>query len=415
MEDGDVPWRRGTARAAFRNRDFTIFWSGMFASNIGTWMQTLVLAEYGLKIGGPAYVGYLGFAVLGPLLLLAPVAGLIADVVDRRRWLITNQTAMLVCAFVLAAYVWRVGHVSTLVIFLLVFLNGVFNALTGPGMSAISPTLVPPEDLNGAVSLFSFQMNMSRVVGPLIGTAIYNVKGPGLVFAVNAVTYLFAVAGLVFARYPRRAGAVLEERGFARLASGFRIAWHDQLVRRVLIILWTMSLVSLNFIQFMSVHAQQDLAIPAKSLAFGMLYASFALGAAAGAVSVGTIFSSVDQARIVRPSLIAFAVFLGLFGALHGPAPAYPVVFLLGYAYFAAITALSTVLQANIANEVRGRLSSLWIMGFGGAVGIAALLWAPLADYSVVALLEVGAVWAVVLVWVASPRSLRRSEEIANA
>ena len=208
---------------------------------------------------------------------------------------------------------------------------------------------------------------------------------------------------------------MLEERGFARLASGFRIAWHDRLVRRVLIILWTMSLVSLNFIQFMSVHAEQDLGIPAKSLSFGILYASFALGAAAGAVSVGTIFSSVDQARIVRPSLIAFAVFLGLFGALHGPTGAYPVVFLLGYTYFAAITALSTVLQANIANEVRGRISSLWIMGFGGAVGIAALLWAPLADYSVVTLLEIGAVWAVVLVWVASPRSLRRSEETETA
>src|SRR6185312_13639223 len=138
--------------------------------------------------------------------------------------------------------------------------------LTGPGMSAISPTLVPPEDLNGAVSLFSFQMNMSRVVGPLIGTAIYKANGPGLVFAVNAVTYLFAVAGLVFSRYPRRAGAVLEERGFARLASGFRIAWNDLLVRRVLIILWTMSLVSLNFIQFMSVHAEENLGIPAKSL-----------------------------------------------------------------------------------------------------------------------------------------------------
>ena len=107
-------------------------------------------------------MGYLGFAVLGPLLLLAPIAGLIADVVDRRRWLISTQTAMLVCAFVLAAYVWRAGHVSTLVVFLLVLMNGVFNALTGPGMSAISPTLVPPEDLNGAVSLFSFQMNMSH-------------------------------------------------------------------------------------------------------------------------------------------------------------------------------------------------------------------------------------------------------------
>jgi MFS family permease len=253
-------------------------------------------------------------------------------------------------------------------------------------------------------------MNMSRVAGPLIGTAIYKAYGPGPVFAVNAVTYLFAVAGLVLSRYPRRAGAVLEERGFARLASGFRIAWHDLLVRRVLIILWTMSLISLNFIQFMSVHAQENLSIPAKSLAFGILYAAFALGAAAGAVSIGTVFASIDQARLVRPSMCAFTIFLAAFGALRGPTLAYPVVFALGYAYFAAITALSTVLQANIGNDVRGRIMSLWIMGFGGAVGVAALIWAPLADHSVVTLLEIGAVWAFVLVFVASPRSLRREE-----
>src|SRR4249920_2495168 len=77
IEDGDVPWRRGTARAALRHRDFTIFWGGMFASNIGTWMQTIVLAQYGKTIGGAAYVGYLGFAVLGPLLVLAPIAGVV--------------------------------------------------------------------------------------------------------------------------------------------------------------------------------------------------------------------------------------------------------------------------------------------------------------------------------------------------
>src|SRR3954451_13065125 len=134
MEDADVPWRRGTARAALRHRDFTIFWGGMFASNIGTWMQTIVLAQYGKTIGGAAYVGYLGFAVLGPLLFLSPVAGVIADMVDRRRYLITMQTAMLACALVLAAYVWQADKVSTTVIFLIVLTNGTFNALTGPGM-----------------------------------------------------------------------------------------------------------------------------------------------------------------------------------------------------------------------------------------------------------------------------------------
>ena len=406
-EDGGVTWRRGTARAALRHRDFTILWSGMFASNIGTWMQTIVLTQYGLKIGDKAFVGYLGFAVLGPLLLLAPVSGVLADVVDRRRFLLAMQTLQLLGAFGLAGYV-TVDRPSKLVIWIIVLLIGVTNALTGPAMSAISPSLVPKEDLPGAISLFSFQMNMSRVVGPLIGAPIYVRFGPAPVFVVNAVTYLFAMAGLILAKYPRRTGAVISETGFARLASGFRIAWHDPLVRRVLLILWSLSLLSLNFIQFMSGHAQDNLDIPAKSDAYGALYACFGLGAAAGAMSVGTVFARFDKAAMIRPAFVGMAGALLIFGLLQSSTPAYPIVLVLGFTYFVAITALSTVMQANITDQVRGRVMSLWIMGFGGAVGLASLMWAPVAKWSVSFVLIFGAAWTLLLAVNSKPNLLRR-------
>ncbi len=411
-EDGDVTWQRGTARAALRHRDFTILWSGMFASNIGTWMQTIVLTQYGRKLGNNDYVGLLGFAVLGPLVLLAPVSGVLADVVDRRRFLILMQTFQLVGALVLAGYV-TVDEPSKLIIWLIVFIIGVSNALTGPAMSAISPSLVPKEDLPGAVSLFSFQMNMSRVVGPLIGAPIYVRYGPGWVFVVNAVTYVFAIGGLIFANYPRRTGAVITETGFARLASGFRIAWADRLIRRVLFILWSLSLLSLNFIQFMSGHAQDNLGIPAKSDGYGALYACFGLGAAMGAMSVGTVFARFDKGAMIRPAFAGMAVALAVFGFLRSPTFAYPMVLILGFCYFVAITALSTVLQSNISNEVRGRVMSLWIMGFGGAVGLASLLWAPAARWSVAFVLVFGAAWTMVLAFVSQPSALRR--EVSHA
>ena len=413
LEDGDVVIVSGTVRAALGHRDFRIFWSGMFASNVGTWMQTIVLGAYGLKLtDSAAYVGLLNFAVLGPLVLLAPVSGVLADIVDRRRYLVAMQTTQMVGAFCLAAYV-MVDDPSRHVIFGIVFLIGVANALTGPAMSAISPSLVPPEDLPGAISLFSFQMNMSRVVGPLLGAPLYKAFGPSPVFALNGFTYLFAVAGLVIARYPRRVNAQIDERGLARLASGFRIVWRDPLLRRVLLILWTMSLLSLNFISFMSAHAENDLGIDAKSTGYGVLYALFGFGAAAGAMSVGSVFAGRDKASLVRPGLAAFAVLLGAFSLIGSPAAAYPIVLVLGYAYFVVITSLSTVLQANISHEVRGRVMSLWIMGFGGAVGIAALLWSPVADWSVRFVLIVGALWAIVLTVISNPDSLRRAPTAA--
>jgi predicted MFS family arabinose efflux permease len=198
-------------------------------------------------------------------------------------------------------------------------------------------------------------------------------------------------------------------------ASGVRIARADPLIRRVLLILWTMSIFSLNFISFMPEHAQRYLDIHAKSTGYGLLYALFGLGAAGGAMSVGSFLASYDKARLVRPAMAAFAVMLGVFAALRGPALAYPVVFILGYVYFVAITSLSTVLQSNVSDAVRGRVMSLWIMGFGGAVGLAALVWGPVARDHLPQLLLAGAAWGVVLALLSSPERLRANQEVVRA
>jgi MFS family permease len=279
-------------------------------------------------------------------------------------------------------------------------------------MSAISPSLVPKEDLPGAISLFSFQMNMSRVIGPIIGQFLYastdSNAGASAVFVINAFTYMFAIYGLLRARYPRRAGAKFEGGLSDRFLSGFRIAWNDPLLRRVLFIVWTLSFFSLSFISFMPTHAARSFGIDPKTEPYGVLYAVFGLGAAAGAMSVGSVFASRDKATLIRPGLAFFAVFLGAFALIRVDWMAYPVAGLLGYAYFVTITSLSTVMQSNISEDVRGRVIALWIMGFGGAVGIAAIVWGPVAEWSVRALLFGGAVWAVVLAVIATPRSLRR-------
>ena len=105
-----------------------------------------------------------------------------------------------------------------------------------------------------------------------------------------------------------------------------------------------------------------------------MLYTCFGMGAALGAVSVGTVFTHVPKAKLLRPSFIAFAAVLAAFALLRSAALAYPVALLLGYVYFVAITALSTLIQAHLADEERGRVMALWIMGFGGTVPVGVLV-----------------------------------------
>jgi MFS family permease len=397
--EGDVPFRRGTAQAALRNRDFRIFWGGTFASNIGTWMQNVLLGAFGYELTGSAtFVGILFFAQLGPLLFMANLGGLLADVVDRRKLLIITQLAQLILSGVLAALALS-DDPSLVAIVVCVFAIGVANALSAPAIAAILPTLVPRADLPGAVSLQSVQMNLSRVIGPAIGALIYSRTSAAPVFALNAATYVFAVAAVVLARYRHYAPGEVEETGLARLLSGFRLAWRDPLIRRILTILVLFSFFSLSFVGLMPAIAAENFGIRPRSIQYGLLYATFGLGAATGAISVGTLLAGRSKAMIPRLGLIAFAVLLTGFALLRSPTPAYPLAFVLGFFYFLVITSLATVLQENLDDGIRGRIMALWIMGFGGVVPLGVLAGGVVASHTNVTLvLLIGAVSALLLV-----------------
>jgi MFS family permease len=206
--DGDRPLGSGTAISALRHKTFRTVFLGAFASNIGTWMQNVVLGAYAYDITrSSTFVGVIIFAQLGPALLLAMVGGLIADRVDRKKFLIVLSVEQLIFSLVLA-WVVRTPTPSHVVLVLVVVMVGVGSAMFGPAYSAILPSLVDRADLPGAISLNSAQMNASRVIGPVIGGVTFHFVGPAWVFAGNAVTYLFVVAALMADPGPRnrRAG-----------------------------------------------------------------------------------------------------------------------------------------------------------------------------------------------------------------
>ena len=335
------------------------------------------------------------FAQLGPLLFLATLGGALADIVDRRRLLVAMQLVQLVLSLVLAGLA-AAADPSRVAIVACVLAIGVANALSAPALSAVLPTLVPRPDLSGAVSLQSVQMNASRVIGPAIGGVLYPAFGAAPVFAVNALTYLFAVAVVWVTPFPRRAREHSEETRSRRLLAGFRTVRHDPLVRRVLSTMATMSLFSLAFVGLMPAIAAENLG----SLGYGLLYAGFGAGAALGAVSIGTILAGRSKPRIVRLGFVAFSVLLACFALVRTPPLAYPVVMLLGVAYFAVVTSLSTVLQEHLADHLRGRVMALWIMAFGGTVPIGVLAAGAVATHtSITAVVLFGAAVALVLAW----------------
>ena len=395
--EGDVAYRRGSARAALAHRSFRLVWSGSLASNIGTWMQNAALGALAFKLThSSSFVALLGFAQLGPLLALSLVGGLLADSIDRRTLLVLGQAEQMLLSFVLAVVASQ-HHPSHTALFFCVLGIGIGNALSAPTLSAVLPQLVGMEDLAGAVSLQSVQLNLSRVIGPVIGGLIIPTVHAWGVFTLNGFTYLFAIATLLMVKIPRPYPDTSEQ-GLRRVLGGFRVAREDGLVGRCLILITTFSFFCLPFIGLLPVIAGENLGMNVTGTTYGILFACFGSGAALGAIAVGTVFVTYSKALVVRVGLPLFALALAALAALRSPGLAYPVIFLVGFFYFVTITSLSTVLQEHLDSRVRGRVMSLWIMGFGGTVPIGLLAGGWVADHtSVSTVLVAGAIVAVVL------------------
>lgn len=394
--------------AVLRQDTFRRVYTGAFLSNIGTWMQNVVLGALAYDLtGSSSFVGIVLFAQLGPMLLFSIVGGMFADSFDRRRLLITISATQGLLALALASVV-RADDPSKAWIVGIVFCMGVGQSVFGPTYSAVLPDLVGPGNLAGAISLNSAQMNGSRVIGPAIGGMLFAQYGAAWVFSLNAITYLFVIGALLSVRLPDVEASGADESRLHRLALGFRIARNRFPVGRCLVTMVVFSFLCLPFIGQMPVLADRNLDIAARSTAYGWLYACFGLGAMLGALSVGTVFAQTPKETLVRVGMISFGLSLAVFSWLRMPAPAFVVIVVVGFCYFATVTALSTVLQLHLAGNERGRVMALWMMAFGGTVPLGNLVAGPLIDAtSVTTVVFPGAIIALGLGWWADTRTER--------
>lgn len=404
LEEGDRPIA-GPLRSALANRQFRIVFTGSVLSNVGTWMQNVVLAAFAYELTGSAsFVGLITFATLGPLLLLSLVGGALADTFDRRKVIIVMAIEQMAFSVALAVIATQPDP-STAGLFLAALMVGVGNALQAPTFASLLPNLVPRRDLSGAVALNSANMNISRIIGPAIGGVLYATVGAQWVFLINAATYLFIVVAMTRVRVPRVTRSPSEPTGLRRVLGGFVVARRDPVVGKAIITVALFSFFSLTFLTQMPVLASRSFGIDPKSAAYGVLYALFGVGALAGALSIGSVFASKSLERVLRIALAGFAVLLAVYGLSRQPAMAYVVGLALGFCYFAAITSLSTVLQRRLDDRVRGRVLAVWMMAFGGTVPIGGLVagWVvERTDVTVIVL--IGAAMAGFLAWYADLR-----------
>lgn len=341
-------------------------------------MQSVALGALAYDLTGDArFVAGLEFVRLVPMLVLSLLGGALADLYDRRRIIVFTQVAMLAVAVALTVLA-RTDDLRPATLIVLVGFLGIANALSHPAQATIAPHLVAREDLGGAVALQSTQMNLSRVIGPAIGGLILPLVTIAGIFLLNASTYLLFI--VVMYLIPRPPLPARPSGGERRILGGFLAARDDPLVGRILLTMTALSLLALPFVGLLPVLAAENLGLDLTGdPVYGFLYAAFGLGAAAGALSVGTWLAGRPRHLAVRLAMAGWAVTLAAWGLNRSVLVAFPLALVVGFLYFVTVTTLNTMIQEQVGDAVRGRVMALWIMAWGGTVPFGLLIGGQVA------------------------------------
>ena len=352
--------------AALSLPNYRLYYLGQATSLAGTWMQMTAQAWLVLTLthSSTALGVVIGLQTL-PVLLLGPYGGVIADRVDKRRLMIILQSAMGVQALTLGLLTVT-GEVQYWQIGVLAALLGLNNAFENPTRQSFMLEMVGPEHLRNAVSLNSVMANAARAVGPAIAGILIATVGIGVCFLLNAASFGAVIGSLLAmdrsALHPTRPAP----RAKGQLREGFRYVRRTPEIGLPLVMMALAGCLTYEFQVTLPVMASRGL--HAGATGFGFMTAAMGVGAVLGGLVVAA------RGRIgVRPLVIAAAGF-GVALTFATLAPSLPVelaaLAFVGWGSISFMSMANSTLQLTAAPEMRGRVMSLWFVGFQGSTPI---------------------------------------------
>ncbi len=353
-----------SAWSVLGERNFLPYFVGNASSASGTWFQNLAASVLVFRLThSPLMLGVLNACQFGPVLLLAPWSGRVADAFDRRRLLLVTQLIAACISGSLAALVWR-GAAGTWTVIGFAAALGVVTAFAVPVQMALVGSLVSRDDLPQAVALNSMTFNLARAVGPAAAALVIATLGIAPAFAINALTFLALVAGVYLVSPapvpPVRRTRLRESLDFVRE--------QPRLIGYLLIV--------------MAVGMTSDPVNtegPAIAHAFG--YPAVWAGAVVGCFGLGAVIAALAPVTSGVRSDRQMATTLYLFGAgivAMALSPWFPLalafVLCAGFGYLSSNAAATTRLQLGVREDQRGRIMALWTVAFLGARPVASLV-----------------------------------------
>ena len=366
---------------ALEHRNYRLYFIGQGLSLNGTWLQQVAMSWLTYRLSGsPLLLGFVTFCQYIAVLLLAPLAGVLADRVDRRRALLMTQSVMLAQALTLAVLtatgVVTVWHVAALALVL-----GCASAFDIPLRHAMIARLVGHRsELPNAIALNSLLINGARVVGPALAGLLIAAAGEAFCFALNALSFAAVLVALARMSWQSTTEPVPADGFVNSWLVGARSAFGFAPIRAGLMLIAAISATLGTYSTLMPVFAKDVFGGGARTL--GLLLSSAGSGALLSALYLASRRTTRGLDRVILVAGVGGALAMLAFSRTTRFALAVPLLMVLGAGLIAAQASIQTLVQTMLDEDKRGRVMSLYTMAFLGSLPFGNLLSGAVARYA---------------------------------
>jgi MFS family permease len=363
---------------ALRHRNFRLYFAGQTISLMGTWMTRLATSWLVYRLTGSAFLlGVVGFSGQIPTFLLAPVAGVWVDRLNRRQVLVVTQFLAMLQSFALAVLALS-HHINIHEIIWLSAFQGAINAFDMPGRQAFLVEMVEDkQDLGNAIALNSSMVNMARLVGPSLAGLVIAISSEGYCFLIDGISYLAVIASLVAMRLHTAAIKRTTDSVLTQLKEGWTYVSSFAPIRTILLLFAIVSLMGWPFTVLMPVFAGTILHGGPHTL--GFLMGAVGVGALISAISLAVRRTVLGLGKMIPISTAAFGAGLILFGMSRTLWLSMLLMLVCGFGLMQQMAASNTIIQTIVEESKRGRVMSFYTVAFVGMAPFGSLLAGTLA------------------------------------
>ncbi|MCE3235595.1 MAG: transporter [Vampirovibrio sp.] len=365
---------------ALSSRNFRLFISGQVISLLGTWMQQMAMSWMVYRLTHSAFMlGLVAFLSQAPGFFIAPMAGVMADRVNRHKLLIITQTLAMAQAFALA-YLSLSGRIEVWhVLYLSVFMGVITGIDTPVRQSFVVDMLDKPENLSNAISLNSSVFNGTRLIGPAIAGIMIATVGEGWCFFLNGTSYIAVILALLSMRLTPKPVVQHTRSYLESVREGFSYAYHFPAMRAILLLVALVSLAGLPYSVLVPVYARDILHGDAQTL--GYLMGSVGAGALTGAFYLASRSNVLGLGRLIPIAAGLFGITLVGFAFSHTLWLSMGLIYLLGLCMMMQLASSNILLQTLADEPMRGRIMSLYTMAFLGMTPFGSLMIGSMATH----------------------------------